>query len=70
MNVCADCKFCKHRPAQAMFLAVIPETFLCTHEQCRDYISGSQLPCFAARHLPASCGMDGKLWEARDVVKE
>jgi hypothetical protein len=53
-----------------MFLAVIPETFLCTHEQCRDYISGSQLPCFAARHLPASCGMDGKLWEARDVVKE
>ncbi len=61
IKVCKDCKWSKFNYS---WVCLNPKI-----KQQINIVTGALIPnyCEAERHIPESCGIEGKLWEAKDA---
>lgn len=67
MRICLDCAFSKKDVVQ-----IAPGqggmAIFCTHEECRDPVSGDSLPANIARQNVIFCGMPAKFYKKKETI--
>lgn len=68
MKICTECKYSDQQ------LIETPQghqySLVCKHQECRDPVEGSPIPCNFARREVAFCGVQGKYWVAKEDIED
>lgn len=67
MKICANCQFSKPEALVAGGQAQM--VLVCTHEECRDPVDGSMIPCLPARQQIVWCGFPARYYKEKEAVE-
>lgn len=65
MKICLDCEFAQMKTVETDRGPT--RVLCCTHDECRDPISGVPLPLNTARTQDYFCGIKAKYWKLKEA---
>ena len=68
MKLCKDCEFVGHHVGEVQrgretYAQTVP---ICTHEECRDVITGDPIMAMGARQAEVYCGFKARYWKKKE----